>query len=194
MIRALRVSIGKARVGALLMAVAVVGATAQARGLLYQLPYHWKDDRSQNVDLADFRGQPVVITMAYGACRKICSTTLRRLEELQALADREGIKVNFVVVSLDPKSDTPEAWQDYRKWRKLDRDNWSFLSGSALNTRGLAGHLGISYWVYQDHVVHDFGITLLDAEGNIVRQLKWADTAIEGFLLQPAAGHQTRVN
>ena len=119
---------------------------------------------------------------------------MRRLEELQALADRDAIKVNFVVVSLDPRSDTPEAWQDYRKWRKLERENWSFLSGNAVNTHALAGQLGISYWMYQDHVVHDFGITLLDAEGNVIRKLKWADSALEGFLPKPTAARQSGVN
>jgi protein SCO1/2 len=170
------------RAAALLIATLACAPGASAAGLLYRLPYQWFDENARPLMLAKFGGKPTVITMSYGACQKICSTTLRRLEELQKLADREGLDINFVVVSLDPKSDTPEAWRDYRKWRGLARPNWSFLSGSADHTSVLASYLGIGFWVYHDHVVHDFGITLLDAEGNIVRNLKWADTTLDGFL------------
>jgi protein SCO1/2 len=153
-----------------------------ADGLLYRLPYSWADERGQVLKLAGFRGKPTVIAMAYGACQKICSTTLRRMEELQQFADRDKTDINFVVVSLAPKLDTPEAWRDFRKWRGLVRSNWTFLSGSDEHTKVLAGLLGISYWTYDDHVLHDFGISLLDTEGNILRKLKWADATLDGFL------------
>ena len=158
-----------------------------AVGMLYRLPYVWVDDQTQAQPLSRFRGKPTVITMAYGACQKICLTTLRRMEELQQIADRDNIEVNFVVVSLDPKSDTPAVWRDYRKWRGLARQNWAFLAGSTDHTRVLAGYLGIGYWFYDKHVLHDFGITLLDSEGNSVRKLQWADTRLDRFLPARAA-------
>ena len=71
---------------------------------------------------------------------------------------------------------------DYRKWRGLARRNWAFLTGSADHTRVLASYLGIGYWFYDNHVLHDFGITLLDSEGISVRKLQWADTRLDGFL------------
>ena len=155
---------------------------AQGMGVVYGLPYQWVDDSGRAVQLSKFRGKATVVTMSVGACQKICSTTMRRMEQLQLLADRDGLDVNFVVVSLDPKSDTPSAWKEYRKWRGLARENWHFMSGNAGATSALAGVLGIKYWSYDDHVLHDFGIALLDQDGGIRRRLKWADTSLEGFL------------
>ena len=173
------------------MAVAAtfIYATASvAAGMLYSTPYAWASDRGGVVPLSSFAGRPTVITMAYGACRKVCSTTLRRMEELQQQADRDGVEVNFVVVSLDPKTDTPEAWREYRKWRGLGRANWNFLTGDAAQTRNLAAHLGIGFWRYDDHVLHDFGISLLDREGNLVQRLKWADSKLDGFMALKKSG------
>jgi protein SCO1/2 len=81
------------------------------------------DDHGAARALSEWQGQPVIIAMAYGACRSICSTTLRTLEELQARADHDGVRVVFLVVSIDPAEDTPQAWADYRKARRLDRPN-----------------------------------------------------------------------
>jgi protein SCO1/2 len=169
---------------AMIVALVIFASVGQAgaAGMLYRLPYPWQDENARSAPLSRFAGKPTVIAMSYGACQKICSTTMRRMEELQQLADRDGLDVNFVVISLDPKSDTPEAWREFRKWRGLTRQNWAFLSGSAGHTRILASYLGIGYWLYDDHVLHDFGITLLDADGNVLRTMKWADTRLEGFL------------
>jgi protein SCO1/2 len=157
---------------------------------LYALPSDWTDDQGRHVRLEQFRGSQSFIAMAYGACRKICSTTLRRMEELQKLADAQHLDVRFILVSLDPKSDTAETWREFRHMHRLERANWTFLSGSDQATRAVAVRLGIGYWLYDDHVLHDFGIALLSPNGEIVRKLTWQDQRLEILLagLQPAAG------
>jgi protein SCO1/2 len=155
---------------------------------LYALPFDWTDDQGHHVRLEQFRGSQSFIAMAYGACRKICSTTLRRMEELQKLTDAQHLDVRFILVSLDPKTDTAEAWREYRHMRHLERSNWTFLSGTDQATRAVAVRLGIGYWLYDDHVLHDFGIALLAPNGEIVRKLTWQDQRLEILLagLQPA--------
>ncbi len=135
----------------------------------------WLDDGGRAVSLSDWQGRYTVLTMSTGACRKICSTTLRRMEELQAIADRRGLGVDFLVIGLDPRSDTPKAWREYRAQRKLGRENWHFVSGGEERTRRVAGMLGISYWFYDEHLLHDFKIVLIAPDGTIRRALAWAD-------------------
>jgi len=135
----------------------------------------WLDDGGRAVSLSDWQGRYTVLTMSTGACRKICSTTLRRMEELQAIADRRGLGVDFLVIGLDPRSDTPKAWREYRAQRKLGRENWHFVSGGEERTRRVAGMLGISYWFYDEHLLHDFRIVLIAPDGTIRRTLAWAD-------------------
>jgi protein SCO1/2 len=168
--------------GASLLLMLAGSNVVKASGLLYQLPLHWKTDMAQAVTLAAFSGKPVVLAMAYGACKRICSTTIFRMEQIQTILDQRHVDANFIVVGLDPKSDKPEDWQDFRKMRKLERSNRSFLSGNPADTKSLAANLGINYWIYHDHVIHDFMITLLDKDGNVIRNLKNAGSSLEEFL------------
>ncbi|MCH8622468.1 SCO family protein [Undibacterium sp. TS12] len=168
--------------GAGLLLILAGSNMAKASGLLYQLPLHWTTDKSQAVTLNAFSGKPVVLAMAYGACKRICSTTIFRMEQIQTILDQRQVDANFIVVGLDPKSDKPEDWQDFRQMRKLQRHNWSFLSGNPADTKSLAANLGINYWIYHDHVIHDFKITLLDKDGNVVRSMLNAGNSLEEFL------------
>jgi protein SCO1 len=132
---------------------------------LYQTEGRWLDDQSRSYRLEQLRGTPTVVTMAYGACRRVCSTSLRVLERLQALADERHTPINIVVVGLDPGQDRPSDWAEYRAERKLRRPNWQFLSGDEASTQRLAARLGVRYWRYGEHTMHDFRIVLLSHEG-----------------------------
>lgn len=120
--------------------------------------------------------------MAYGACRRVCSSSLRVLEQLQALADARGEALNFVVIGLDPQQDRPADWAAYRTEHKLRRANWQFLSGDAKSTAQIAARLGVRYWSYGDHVMHDFRIVRVSADGRIVGALTSPDQALATLL------------
>lgn len=156
--------------------IALVLATRSALAApagVYRLNLEFVDDRGVPRALAEWRGRPVVIAMAYGACRSICSSTMRTLEQVQAEAERQGAQLEFVVVSIDPEQDTPQAWSEYRKAHHLQRANWSFLAGSKRATAALARFLAIRFWNYDEHVMHDFKIVRLGAEGTIDATLDW---------------------
>jgi len=155
-------------------ALALTCAATSHAGVL-DVPGAWRDDNGASVSLAQWRGRYTVLTMSLGACTKVCSVTLRRMQELQAVADQRHLAVDFLVISLDPKSDTPEAWREYRSEHGLARGNWHFLGGSDAATRRVAKQLGVSYWSYDEHVLHDFRIALLGPDGAVRRSLKWAD-------------------
>lgn len=155
-------------------ALAALGSRVDAAApSVYGLNLKFVDDRGVARALAEWQGRAVVMTMAYGACRNVCSSTLRTLEELQAEADRKGVAIEIVVASLDPGEDTPQAWAQYRKSRKLARANWSFLSGNPGDTRRLARFLGLRFWSYDEHLMHDFRIVRLGPDGSIAASLDW---------------------
>lgn len=160
----------------------VVAALALCAGLgsacaqdIYRTDGRWLDDQARSYQLEQLRGTPTVVTMAYGACRRVCSTSLRVLERLQALADERHTRLNVVVIGLDPSQDRPADWADYRAERKLNRSNWQFLSGDEASTRQLASRLGVRYWRYGEHTMHDFRIVLLSAQGLPVRSMDQFD-------------------
>ena len=152
----------------------------------------WLDDSGKTVSLSRWQGRYTVLTMSTGACRQICSTTLRRMEELQAVADRRHLRLEFLVVGLDPRNDTPKAWREYRAHSKLVRENWHFVSGDDDHTRSIAGMLGISYWFYDEHVLHDFKIVLVAPDGTIRRALAWSDDRPETLFSELSDAQSTR--
>jgi protein SCO1/2 len=148
------------------------GAMAQD---VYRAPGRWLDDRGATFELASLKGTPTVLTMAYGACRRICSTSLRAMEQVQALADQRHLAVNFVVIGLDPTQDKPADWAAFRADRKLGRPNWIFLTGDEDSTREAAQRLGVHYWRIGEHTMHDFKIVLLSPAGKITRSMEAFD-------------------
>jgi len=149
---------------------------------LYRQPGPWQDDQSRAFQFEALRGTPTVLTLAYGACRRICATSVRVMTQLQTLSDQRHQRVNFVVVGLDPSRDRPADWAALREDRKLLRSNWYFLSGNDASTRRLANQIGIRYWRYGEHTMHDFGVVLLSHEGRLIGRLDASDQNPESLL------------
>jgi cytochrome oxidase Cu insertion factor (SCO1/SenC/PrrC family) len=170
----------RARLLALVVSVSWLAvATAQD---IYRPAGQWRDDKGRPFKLETLYGTPTVITMAYGACRRVCSTSLRMMEEVQGLADARGIRLNFVVVGLDPEADKPEDWAAYRADRHLTRPNWQFLSGDEVSTRQLARRLGVRYWRYGEHTLHDLRVVLLSESAQPVRRIASFDDRLDTLL------------
>jgi protein SCO1/2 len=122
------------------------------------------------------------MAMEFSECRFICSTSLRKLQEVHAEATRRKLDIEFVLVSLDPKNDTPAAWQKYRKARDLPHTNWTFLTGSRQATDRMVQALDVHWWYYDEHIMHDLKIVRLAPNGKIVGEMKTFDMTAAEFL------------
>lgn len=137
----------------------------------YALPYAFTNDQARPVHLSEWRGKPLILTMEYSNCRFMCTTAFSKLKAIQAAADRKKLQIDFMIVSLDPKNDTPEAWQQYRISRDVNRSNWHLLTGSEAVMKDFAALVGIKYWYYDEHILHDFKIVRLNAQGEIEKEI-----------------------
>jgi cytochrome oxidase Cu insertion factor (SCO1/SenC/PrrC family) len=169
----------------LLSALPPALSAAPSLSNLYQLPLEWRDDHGTATRLAQWRGQTLLVTMAYSSCREICSYSLHRVGQLQQSAERAGLHVNVVVISYDPNVDDPASWSTYRRHHHLERGDWHFLTGNAATTRQFAQAFNFPYWFMDDHVVHDFRILVVGPDGQISKTLSWANRNDD--LLTPAA-------
>lgn len=147
--------------------------TFAATANLFQVQSEWIDDHNNHVSLANFQGKETIVTMAYSRCKKICTLTLHKLKEIQALADKNKTPIDIIVVTLDPTTDNPETWRDYKKANKIDRNNWHFLTGNDADTKALANYLGVEYWSDEGHIMHDFKIIKYSKAGLPVHFLDW---------------------
>lgn len=163
-----------ARLSALLALLCVAtalraGETGASR--LALLPQDWTDDSGRPVSLGDFAGRPLVLTMAYANCHRICPMTIEQLKKLQSSFDSRGEAATFVVVGYDPANEDAAAWRQYRASHHLGRANWHFLTGTPVQTAEFAGQLHFELWKYDEHVMHDSRVLLFDSQGLLVREI-----------------------
>lgn len=150
----------------LLAAVATSHAERQKQAaVLESLPRVWRDETDHSFDLYALRGRPVVLTMAYATCHRICPMTMQRLERLQESFAARQIDAEFVIVGYDPENDDSAVWRRYRRNRHLTRPNWHFLVGSPQQVRRFARVLAFDFWKADAHVLHDQRIVYLDSDG-----------------------------
>ncbi len=186
--------IAKRIAAAIAVSVACVAAHGDDDGAdasLLTQPYTWTDDSNRAVTLGEFHGRCVVFTMMYTTCRRTCSRTLAVLRTLQERFDAAGDEVAFVLVSLDTDRDSPDRLAAYRKQRKLDRENWYFLSGEEASVEALAHAIGVRHWRMDNHILHDFRILLLDTAGDLVDSISW-QTDIDTLALKRCNGKGDR--
>lgn len=142
-----------------------LAATSAAAGL----PRDWRDDLGRPLDLQSLQGAPLVLTMAYATCHRVCPATLHRLEALQRELDARGARATFVVLGYDPAHDDPATWHHYRREHGLTRANWVFLTApDAAQVRRTADALGFEYWQYDEHVMHDERVVAFAPGGRLL--------------------------
>lgn len=86
-----------------------------------------------------------------------------------------GGSSNFVLVGLGPSEDKPADWAALRTDMRLTFPNMQFLSGDESSVRQLAAWLGVHYWRYGEHTIHDFRIVLVSPVGKVLRGMNSFD-------------------
>ena len=64
----------------------------------------------------DFRGRFMLVFFGYANCRSICPVGLRRMTEAMDALGPAGVKIQPILISVDPEHDTPE---NLRKLTKI---------------------------------------------------------------------------
>lgn len=166
----------KAFLAALALTLACGAAAAPSPALpgdsLYQLALPLTDQSGKAVKLDLYAGGPVLVTMFYGSCPHVCPmliSTIQRFELGLPEANRKRVRV--LMVSLDPERDTPAKLTEVAQRHRVDAARWTMARAEAADVRRLAAALGIQYRQLPDgEFNHSTVITLLDAQGRLVKQ------------------------
>jgi len=125
------------------------------------------------VELASFKGKPLLVNFVYTACFQVCPTTTRNLQK----AVEETVSVmgpgrfNIVTIGFNQPFDSPQAMKDFAKRYGLNLPNWEFLSPAAALVNDVTGNFGFSFVATPAGFDHLNQISLVDADGKIVRQV-----------------------
>ncbi len=131
------------------------------------------DRQERPIDLARYRGKPLLVNFIYTACFQVCPTTTRNLQKaVQGTVSVMGAdRFNVISIGFNQPFDSPAALRDFAKQYGIHLPNWEFLSPSPAIVRELTQNFGFSFVATTAGFDHLNQVTLVDAEGTIVRQV-----------------------
>lgn len=136
---------------------------------IYQLESKWKNTDNQIVLLNSLMGKKEVLAMAYTNCAYACPLILNDMKKIESQLKRND--VNYVLISIDPKRDTPEMLKAFAERNNLDLNKWHLLTGTEEGINELAAVLGFRYQKDSDgNFSHSNIINVLNEKGEISYQ------------------------
>lgn len=122
------------------------------------------DQNGKQVSLAQFKGQPVVLTFLYTHCSNECPLTTEKLHTVMQSLGSDAQKVGILAVSTDPKNDTQAAAQTFSKAYNM-QDYWHFLIGTQQQLSPVWKAYNIYVEARQQTVNHTLAWYLIDKQG-----------------------------
>ena len=78
----------------------------------------------------DFEGAPIVMGFIYTHCPDICSFITANVQNVYKQMEEPG-NVQFVLITFDPKRDTPEVLKKYAQSFEMDHEPFQFLTADS---------------------------------------------------------------
>lgn len=141
--------------------------------------HEFVDQDGRPFRLSDLRGRPLALNMVYTSCYDVCTALTLYLRDAVKVG-REALGTegfNVLTVGFDAARDSPQRMRAFAHDRGIRDPNWRVASADAATIRRLADEVGFT-WVPSprgfDHVAQ---VSILDAEGRVVRQVYGEDIA-----------------
>ena len=149
---------------------AATPAKALPSDSVYQLKATLTDASGKSVAWQQMRGKPRIATMFYSSCPFMCPLIIESGKGIdKSLGPAERSRLGVVMVSLDPKRDTPQALTGLARKRGIDLTRWTLLRPEPRDVRPLAGVLDVRYRALANgEFNHTSVLILLDADGRIL--------------------------
>jgi len=139
--------------------------------------FHFVNQDGLHIHLAQFRGEPLLITFIYSRCPlpDYCVRMSNNFAEVAQTLQRSNpaafAKLQMLSITLDPEFDDAKVLRAYGKSYAAAVDpnlkHWSFATASPAEIRKAAEYFGLSYETQNGQVIHNLRTALLDADGKI---------------------------
>ena len=142
---------------------------------IYNLPETWTTQNGNDVQWKDFKGNVLVVVMIYTSCKAACPILIADMRDIRKTVDASDMphkkKVKYILVSIDPKVDTPEHLKKFAQESGMDDDQWVFLRSDEEKTREFAAVLAVNYkQISPVDFSHSNIISVFNADGELAAQ------------------------
>lgn len=146
-----------------------VGSSKVSENSIYQLESVWKNETGEKMMLNELKGKKQIMAMVFTSCSYACPLIVNDMKKIESQIKRND--VDFLLISIDPKRDTPEALIQYAKNNKLEVNSWHLLTGDENSISELAAVLGFKYKKQPDgSFSHSNIIYVLNEDGEVAYQ------------------------
>jgi protein SCO1/2 len=139
---------------------------------IYRISAVWTSDVGRQIKLEVLRGRPQVVALFFTNCEHSCPLIVADMKAIEkALPRTVRDKVDFLLVSIDPDRDTPEALHAFREKHGLTTERWTLLRGTAEDTKELATMFGFNFQPGSPtQFAHSLLVSIVNPTGEIIYQ------------------------
>ncbi|HXK53302.1 MAG TPA: SCO family protein [Hyphomicrobiales bacterium] len=135
------------------------------------------DSNGQKVELSEFLGKPLIVSMVYTSCYHTCPLITETVEH--AVSNANGTigadKLNVISVGFDTRYDTPERMRSFARNHGVKESNWRLLSGDEETIKQLSRELGFIFFPSSKGFDHLAQTTVINKDGIVHGQVYGAD-------------------
>jgi protein SCO1/2 len=138
------------------------------------------DQGGRPVTLGRFRGKPVVLSFVYTRCPLTwaCPATIGKLARIGA-ADPSP---HFLLVTVDPKNDTPEVLRGYSRQVDTASGRWTFATGDPAEIARIAAAAGALFERDGNAITHSLLVLAIGPDGRVLARREGRDWKDEDVL------------
>ena len=139
---------------------------------IYNLPSQWTTQDGNTIKMEDLKGKVLAMVMIYTSCKAACPRLVADMRNIEKqIPEDKKDDVEYVFVSIDPKTDTPERLKAFAKENKMEDEKWLFLRGTKEDTREFAAVLAVNYkQISPMDFSHSNIISVFNQKGEMVNQ------------------------
>lgn len=139
---------------------------------IFNLTSKWKTEENKTIELKDLKGNTLVIVMIYTSCKTACPRLVADMRNIEKnIPENVKNEVQYIMISIDPETDTPDRLKSFAIENKMDGQQWTFLQGNINSVREFANVLAVKYKkISPMDFSHSNIISVFNSQGELMRQ------------------------
>lgn len=139
---------------------------------IYNLPEQWTTQNGNDIELKELRGKVLVMVMIYTSCKAACPRLVADMRNIEKKVPQDlKHKIQYILISIDPETDTPERLKAFAIENQMDNNQWLFLRSNDEQTREFSAVLAVNYKKISPlDFSHSNIISVFNAEGELAFQ------------------------
>ena len=145
---------------------------------IYNVSSKWEKQDGKTITFSDMKGKVLVTAMIFTSCKTACP---RLTAEMRTISQKVGKTnpedIQYVLISIDPETDTPQVMKAYLDTNTFDEKQWTFIRSNEEDTQELANIMAVKYKeISPIEFSHSNIISVYSKKGTLAYQKEGLDT------------------